>query len=568
MRPYLKQFILGPMFKVIEAIFELIVPLVMAAIIDRGVANGDRAYIFRMGGVLLALAAVGLCSTLVCQILASQASQGIGTDLRNALFDRVTILSHAELDRFGAASMTQRITSDVNQIQLAVAMIIRLLIRAPFLAVGAAFMAFSIDVKLSLVLFAMIPLIALVLWFVMNKCVPYFRQNQRRLDGISRLVREGLGGARVIRAFSRQDAELERFEAAGSEYAETAVKAGRLSALLNPLTSLIMNSGVVLLIWCGALRVDTGYLTQGELVAFVNYITQISLALVVVANVVGIFTRASASVTRVGELLSAEPSVSDTPSAAPLDFGETNVPAVELDDVSFGYTAGKPVLRHVTLSFARGSRIGVIGGTGSGKSTLAALIMRFYDADSGLVSVLGRDVRTLSLDSLRQTVSIVPQKPALVSGTVAENLRWGKSDATDDELAAALRVAQAEDFVGRMGGLGAKLEQNGQNLSGGQKQRLSVARALARRPDILILDDSSSALDAGTDYRMRRAIQTELPGTTVIMISQRAGSLLHADQIVALDGGEVAGVGAHAELYASCPVYREICESQGIGAEK
>ncbi|NLE13743.1 MAG: ABC transporter ATP-binding protein [Clostridiales bacterium] len=562
-RPYLRYFIIGPMFKVIEAIFELIVPLVMADIINQGIYASDRGFILRRGGVLLLLAAVGLSCTLVCQIVASKTSQGMGTDLRRALMKKVTELSHAELDLFGTPSLTQRITTDVNQIQLAVAMVIRLLIRAPFLAVGAAVMACTIDAGLSLVLFALIPLLALVLWFVMSRTIPIHRTNQKRLDGISRLVRENLSGARVIRAFSRQKSEEKRFDNAADEYAVTAARAGILSALLNPITTLIMNTGVLLLIALGALRVDSGHLTQGELVAFVNYISQISIAVVVVASVVGIFTRASASLTRVFELLNTEISVTEAAGALPVQSA-SDAPAVELRNVSFGYTPERNVLTDISFTLPRGATVGIIGGTGSGKSTLAALIMRFYDPAGGQIFVNGCDIKQVTLSSLRHTIAIVPQRPALVSGTIASNLRWAKSDASEDKLREALSIAQADDFVERRGGLESSVEQNGGNLSGGQKQRLSVARALLSRPEILILDDSSSALDAGTDYRMREAIRRELPDTTLLMITQRAGSILNADMIIVLDGGRIAGIGSHSELLCSCTVYREICRSQNI----
>ncbi len=567
LKDYRKQVIIGPIFKWMEAVLELIVPLVMAKIIDVGVKNADKGYVFRMGGLLLLIAAVSLGCALVCQYSASIASQGVGTNLRREMFDRINRFSHAELDRFGTHSLITRLTNDVNQLQVAVAMLIRLVVRAPFLAIGAVVMAFTIDVKLSLIFLVVFPLIVGVLYFVMNRSIPFFRVMQKKLDKISLITRENLEGARVIRAFSKQDAELSRFTSASDDLANTSVRVGRLSALLNPLTYVIMNLGIVAILWFGGFRVDSGRLTQGEIIAFVNYMTQILQALIVVANLVVIFTKASASASRINEVLETEPSVSDAVSGevAPL----ADEVALEFDRVAFAYAgAEEPSLSGITVKLRPGETLGVIGGTGSGKSTFVSLIPRFYDATSGEVKVFGRDVKEYPLAELRRLVGTVPQKAAVVSGTIRENLRWAKPDATDEELWAALKTAQAESFVEALPQkLETRVEQGGKNFSGGQKQRLTIARALVGKPSILILDDSASALDFATDAALRKALRTETKGMTVIMVSQRASTIRYADQILVLDDGGMAGLGTHEELFENCPVYREICLSQ-LSAEE
>lgn len=567
LKDYRKQVIIGPIFKWMEAVLELIVPLVMAKIIDVGVKNADKGYVFRMGGLLLLIAAVSLGCALVCQYSASIASQGVGTNLRREMFDRINRFSHAELDRFGTHSLITRLTNDVNQLQVAVAMLIRLVVRAPFLAIGAVVMAFTIDVKLSLIFLVVFPLIVGVLYFVMNRSIPFFRVMQKKLDKISLITRENLEGARVIRAFSKQDAELSRFTSASDDLANTSVRVGRLSALLNPLTYVIMNLGIVAILWFGGFRVDSGRLTQGEIIAFVNYMTQILQALIVVANLVVIFTKASASASRINEVLETEPSVSDAVSGevAPL----ADEAALEFDRVAFAYAgAEEPSLSGITVKLRPGETLGVIGGTGSGKSTFVSLIPRFYDATSGEVKVFGRDVKEYPLAELRRLVGTVPQKAAVVTGTIRENLRWAKPDATDEELWAALKTAQAESFVEALPQkLETRVEQGGKNFSGGQKQRLTIARALVGKPSILILDDSASALDFATDAALRKALRTETKGMTVIMVSQRASTIRYADQILVLDDGGMAGLGTHEELFENCPVYREICLSQ-LSAEE
>ena len=566
LKDYKKQVIVGPIFKWMEAVLELIVPLVMAKIIDVGVKNADKGYVFRMGGLLL-IAAVSLGCALVCQYSASIASQGVGTNLRREMYARINQFSHAELDRFGTHSLVTRLTNDVNQLQVAVAMLIRLVVRAPFLAIGAVVMAFTIDVKLSLIFLVVFPLIVGVLYFVMSRSVPFFRVMQKKLDKISLITRENLEGARVIRAFSKQDAELSRFTSASDDLANTSVRVGRLSALLNPLTYVIMNLGIVAILWFGGFRVDSGRLTQGEIIAFVNYMTQILQALIVVANLVVTFTKASASATRVNEVLETEPSVKDEAAGeiAPV----SGAPALEFDQAVFAYAgAEEPSLTGITVALNPGETLGVIGGTGSGKSTFVSLIPRFYDVTSGSVRVFGRDVREYPLSQLRRLVGMVPQKAAVVSGTIGENLRWADPSATDEDLWAALETAQARPFVEALPQkLDTRVEQGGKNFSGGQKQRLTIARALAGKPSILILDDSASALDFATDAALRKALREDTKGMTVVMVSQRASTIRYADRILVLDDGGMAGLGTHEELFENCPVYREICLSQ-LSAEE
>ena len=569
LRPYRLQCILGPAAKLVEAVFELIVPLVMAEIIDVGIAAGDKGYVARMSLVLVLLGFTGLCCALFCQYSAARASQGFGTTLRRELYRHINTLSHAEIDRIGSSSMVNRIVSDVNQLQTAVAMLIRLVIRAPFLVIGSTILAVGIDLKLSLIFLTAAPLIAFILYFIMSRCVPYYRTIQKKLDRIGLVTSENLQGVRVIRAFSRQEAERRRFDAANEEYREVSMRVGRVNALLNPLTFVVVNLAIVAIIWAGGWRVQSGALTQGQIVALVNYMNQILLALVVVANLVVIFTRAAASAARVNEVLDMAPSVTDRAAAAPAAGGGPGTPRVEFDGVAFGYSGGgEDALDGVSFAAAPGETVGVIGGTGSGKSTLVSLIPRFYDVKNGSVRVDGADVRDWPLAALRARVGVVPQQAVLFSGTLRDNLKWGAPQADDSALWAALETAQAADFVKKLPeGLDAPILQGGQNLSGGQRQRLTIARALAGRPDILILDDSASALDFATDAALRRALRRDLRGTTVFLVSQRVNTVRGADKIVVLDDGAVAGIGAHEELFRSCEAYREICLSQLTGEE-
>ena len=556
-----KELIVGPAAKLTEAIFELIVPLIMADIIDVGINGGaGKPYIYRMGGIMILMGALGLCCALVCQYLASRDSQGVGTVVRNDLFRHIGSLSHAELDRFGTPSLITRVTNDVNQVQSAVAMLIRLVVRAPFLVIGAAVMAMTIDLKLSLVFLAVMPLVAAVLYFIMFRSVPLYRVIQKKLDKISLITRESLSGARVIRAFSGEAAEEKRFRDANDDFADTSMRVGRLSALLNPLTYAIMNLAIAAIVWFGGFRVDSGALTQGQVIAFVNYMTQISLALVVVANLVVLFTKAAASSARINEVFETEPSIKDGAGAAVSE----KAPVIEFKDVSFSYSeGGDNALENITFSVRKGETVGIIGGTGSGKSTLVSLIPRFYDAEKGSVLINGADVKSYGLTELWQKIGFVPQKAMLFSGTIAENLRWGNENASDEQLQKAAETAQAKEFIDKMpDGFNTHINQGGRNLSGGQKQRLTIARALTGNPEILILDDSASALDFATDAALRKAIAKDTQNMTVLIVSQRATSIRHADKIIVLDDGEAAGIGTHSELLESCSVYREIVMSQ------
>lgn len=567
---FLKQFkrevLIGPVFKLTEAVFELIVPLVMAQIIDVGIANGDRGYVLRMGGVMVLLGLVGLGCALICQYCAARASQGFGTVLRSEMFRHINTLSHGEIDQIGTPSLITRITNDVNQLQLAVAMLIRLVVRAPFLVIGATVMALLLDWKLACIFFVAAPLMALVLYLVMSRSIPFYRIIQKKLDRISLITRENLSGVRVIRAFSRQEKEKERFAQASEDQMTTSITVGRISALLNPLTSAIINLAIAAVIWFGGFRVDAGGMTQGEVIAFVNYLNQILLAMIVVANLVVIFTKAAASATRVDEVLELHPSIVNRVSRPAQEVEGS--PEIAFDAVSFAYPdAGAYSLSDISFTVARGQTLGIIGGTGCGKSTLVNLIPRFYEVSQGSIKVDGVDVRDYPMEQLRGKVGIVPQRAVLFSGTLRQNMQWRKQDATDEEIWQALETAQAASFVRKMpDGLDSVILQGGKNLSGGQKQRLTIARALVGEPEILILDDSASALDFATDAALRRAIakfSAERGNRmTTIIVSQRANTVRYADQIVVLDDGKAAGIGTHEQLLESCQTYREIYWSQ------
>lgn len=567
---FLKQFkrevLIGPVFKLTEAVFELIVPLVMAQIIDVGIANGDRGYVLRMGGVMVLLGLVGLGCALICQYCAARASQGFGTVLRSEMFRHINTLSHGEIDQIGTPSLITRITNDVNQLQLAVAMLIRLVVRAPFLVIGATVMALLLDWKLACIFFVAAPLMALVLYLVMSRSIPFYCIIQKKLDRISLITRENLSGVRVIRAFSRQEKEKERFAQASEDQMSTSIAVGRISALLNPLTSSIINLAIAAVIWFGGFRVDAGGMTQGEVIAFVNYLNQILLAMIVVANLVVIFTKAAASATRVDEVLELHPSIVNRVSRPAQEIEGS--PEIAFDAVSFAYPdAGAYSLSDISFTVARGQTLGIIGGTGCGKSTLVNLIPRFYEVSQGSIKVDGVDVRDYPMEQLRGKVGIVPQRAVLFSGTLRQNMQWRKQDATDEEIWQALETAQAASFVRKMpDGLDSVILQGGKNLSGGQKQRLTIARALVGEPEILILDDSASALDFATDAALRRAIakfSAERGNRmTTIIVSQRANTVRYADQIVVLDDGKAAGIGTHEQLLESCQIYREIYWSQ------
>lgn len=573
-----RYMVIGPACKLIEVIFDLLTPLVIAQMIDKGIGAHDVNAVVRYGMVLAAMAVIGISFTLVCQKMAALTSQGMGTDIRGALYQHINKLSYAELDRFGTPSLITRITNDVNQVQLAVALGVRMLIRWPFLAVGSMVAALAIDLKLGVIFLICTPAIGLVFWFVMARCIPYYKQLQAKLDRIALICREGLSGARVVRAFVREDHERERFAQAADDQANTAIAVGKLSSILNPVTFLVMNLGVCAILWVGGIQVNVGDLTQGQVMAFVNYMTQTLTSIVYVANLVVVFTKASASASRINEVLNCVPSITDEgnePVALPEPSAMGNavpVPALSLSHASFSFGAGAAnAVNDVTLELPLGKTLGIIGGTGSGKSTLVSLIPRLYDAGAGSVSVMGADVRTWPLDQLRHVVATVPQRASLVSGTIRSNLTWRDESATDEELWAALDMAQASEFVrNKPQALDAPVEAGGKNFSGGQRQRLTIARALVGSPQVLIMDDSASALDFKTDAALRHAIRERsvrgaaeggLPLTTVI-VSQRVSTVRDADMICVLDHGSVAGLGTHDELYATCQLYREICQSQ------
>lgn len=570
-----RYMVIGPACKLIEVIFDLLTPLVIAQMIDKGIGARDVNAVVHYGMVLAAMAVIGISFTLVCQKMAALTSQGMGTDIRGALYEHINKLSYAELDRFGTPSLITRITNDVNQVQLAVALGVRMLIRWPFLAVGSMVAALAIDLKLGMIFLICTPAIGLVFWFVMARCIPYYKQLQAKLDRIALICREGLSGARVVRAFVREDHECERFAQAADDQANTAIAVGKLSSILNPVTFLVMNLGVCAILWVGGIQVNVGELTQGQVMAFVNYMTQTLTSIVYVANLVVVFTKASASASRINEVLNCEPSITDEGNQSVALSKPGNVapvPALSLSHASFSFGAGAAnAVNDVTLELPLGKTLGIIGGTGSGKSTLVSLIPRLYDAGTGSVSVMGADVRTWPLDQLRRVVATVPQRASLVSGTIRSNLTWRDEAATDEDLWAALDMAQASEFVrNKPQGLDAPVEAGGKNFSGGQRQRLTIARALVGSPQVLIMDDSASALDFKTDAALRRAIRERsmrgaaeggLPLTTVI-VSQRVSTVRDADMICVLDHGSVAGLGTHDELYASCQLYREICQSQ------
>lgn len=574
-----RYMVVGPACKLIEVIFDLLTPLVIAQMIDKGIGSRDVSAVIHYGMVLAAMAVIGISFTLVCQKMAALTSQGMGTDIRGALYKHINKLSYAELDRFGTPSLITRITNDVNQVQLAVALGVRMLIRWPFLAVGSMCAALAIDLKLGMIFLICTPAIGLVFWFVMARCIPYYKQLQAKLDRIALICREGLSGARVVRAFVREDHERERFAQAADDQANTAIAVGKLSSILNPVTFLVMNLGVCAILWVGGIQVNVGELTQGQVMAFVNYMTQTLTSIVYVANLVVVFTKASASASRINEVFNCEPSITDEgnqpvalPEPSELAGGAAPVSALSFDHASFSFGAGAAnAVSDVTLELPLGKTLGIIGGTGSGKSTLVSLIPRLYDASAGSVSVMGADVRTWPLDQLRRVVATVPQRASLVSGTIRSNLTWRNEAATDEELWAALDMAQASEFVrNKPQGLDAPVEAGGKNFSGGQRQRLTIARALVGSPQVLIMDDSASALDFKTDAALRHAIRERsmrgaaeggLPLTAVI-VSQRVSTVRDADMTCVLNHGSVAGLGTHDELYAACQLYREICQSQ------
>ncbi|TKH45394.1 ATP-binding protein [Paenibacillus terrae] len=569
LKPYKKESILGPLFKLIEAILELLLPTMVALMINHGVGKGDTHYVWQMGLLMLLMTVLGFGSSMVCQFYAAGASQGFGTTLRNTMFKHISSFSYADLDKFGTPSLINRITNDVNQLQTAVAMLIRLVIRAPFICIGAIIMSMILDFRLALVLLAATPILALILYLVITKASPLYRQYQKKLDNIALVLSENLTGVRVIRAFAKRGAERVKFNSASDDLTQTAIRVGRISALLSPATLLVVNGAIIAILWVGGIHIQYGSLTQGEIIAFINYITQILLALIVVTNLIILFTKAATSAARIQEVLDTQASISDVAisEGQPVKdhtSSQKNVPVIAFDHVSFGYNqTGQLALSDVTVDIYPGETVGIIGGTGSGKSTFVNLIPRFYDAVEGRVQIEGIDVRQYKLEPLRQKIGIVPQKALLFTGTIADNIRWGHEHATDKEIARAAAIAQADEFIANLPEkYDAPIARGGLNLSGGQKQRLTIARAIVGNPQILILDDSSSALDFATDAALRKSLRENSSSMTVLLVSQRVSSVQHADKIIVFDEGRVVAVGTHEQLMSSSDVYQEINRSQ------
>lgn len=555
LKPYRKEAVIGFFFKLIEAFFELIVPIVVADIIDYGILHQDQQYILQRGLLLLALALLGYACALVCQYFASKTSQGFGTYLRNDMFKAIHAYDYENIDEIGIPSLMTRITNDTNQLQLAVAMTIRLASRSPFLILGSLVMAFRISVPIALIFICAAPILALSIYGVMSKSLPLYLKIQKQLDHVSLICRENLAGIRVIRAFSKQKQEKERFQQATQKQKNMQIQVGKLSALLNPSTSVIVNCAILVILYAGGLQVNAGYLTQGEVIALINYMNQILLSMFAFANVIVIYNKATACYKRVQEVLAIQPAIQDGKCLIDNQEG----PMVTFDHVSFSYQ-GSHALHDLSFSIHQGETIGIIGGTGSGKSTLIHLISRFYEATQGQIYIKNRPIQDYSLFSLRQMIGLVPQQATLFTGTIKENICLAKENASDDEVKQALHLAQASFVDEWKDGIYSHITQGGHNLSGGQKQRLTIARALVRNPELLILDDSASALDFATDAALRKAIAT-LPQTTII-VSQRVSAIMHADKILVLSHGELVGMGKHDELMKTCEIYQQIVTSQ------
>ena len=570
LKDYKKESILAPLFKMLEASFELFVPLVMAAIIDVGIANQDKPYIVKMCFVLIALGIIGLVCSITAQYFAAKAATGVGTGIRHGLFEHIQKFTFTEMDQLGTSTLITRMTSDINQIQSGVNLVLRLFLRSPFIVFGAMIMAFTVDVKAALVFVVTIPLLSLIVFGIMLVTMPMYKKVQADLDQVLLATRENLTGARVIRAFNKEEDETKRFENANQILTDAQKYVGRISGMMNPLTYIIVNGAIIALIYVGAVRVDIGDLTQGQVVALINYMSQILVELVKLANLIISVTKAAACLNRVESVLAVKPDMNEgdvrwksNSSEADRDL-KNKIPVVEFSHVSLTYKGTSDTsLSDINFCAEKGQTIGIIGGTGSGKSSLVNLIPRFYDATDGTVKINGRDIKEYQTENLREHIGVVLQKAVLFKGSIADNLRWGKEDATEQEMYEALDISQAREFVDtKQGGLEFQIEQGGRNLSGGQKQRMTIARALVRKPEILILDDSASALDFATDAALRKSIKEMKNQPTVFIVSQRAASIQDADQIIVLDDGAMAGIGTHEELLKDCPVYQEIYYSQ------
>ena len=567
-KSYIKEIIFGPTFKLIETITELIIPILIASMIDVGVANNDTKYILTYGAIVIGLNVVGIVVSIISQKLAARASVGIGSIMRSDLYKKINTFSHVELDKYSTATINNRITHDVTRIQQAISMVIRMVMRTPFLLIGSMIMAMTIDLKLSLIFLVAAPLILAVVIIILKSTVPLYDNTQKNLDNVSNITRENLQGARVIRSFNKQDYEETRFEKATEKLSRSSIKVSAVSSLLNPLTSTIINFSIVAILWFGGIQVNVGALTQGQIIAFINYLTQISAALISLANIIVALIKAINCGKRVNEVFNTTPSISSPEHATAVITEHNEIEdseyEVEFKNVSFAYpNMSKNAINNLNLKVKKGQTIGIIGGTGSGKSTVVNLLPRFYDTTKGTVKIKGKDVKEYNLSTLRGLMGIVPQKSVLFSGTLRENMQWRKPDATDEEIYRAIKTAQAEEFVKELDGkLDYKVQAGGKNFSGGQRQRLTIARAFVGNPEILILDDSASALDFQTDANLRHAIKTDAKNATVFLVSQRVNTIRNSDQIIVLDKGNVVGIGKHKELMESCEVYKEIYESQ------
>lgn len=560
LRNYKKESVIGPLFKMTEAVFELLVPIVMAKIVDVGIKNRDMHYVMMMCIVMVLLGLLGLACSLTAQFFAAKAAVGFGTELRGDMYAHINSLSYREIDEIGTSTLVTRITSDINQAQTGVNMALRLFLRSPFIVVGAVIMSFTISIKLSLIFVIMVPVLSVIIFGIMGKCIPLYKKVQKKLDRVLLSTRENLTGARVVRSFSRQPEELSDFEEQTDDLTGIQIYVGKIAALMNPMTYVVVNAAIAVVLWYGGKEVYIGGITQGELMALINYMTQILVALVAFAGLISNVTKAFASAGRINEIFAVNSSMEEGAER----LSERKEVAVDFHNVTFHYgEAEESALNDITFTARTGETIGIIGGTGSGKSSLVNLIPRFYDVTEGSVSLFQKDVRTLRKEEINRLVGVVPQKAILFSGTIRDNMKWGKKDATDEEIWKALEIAQAKEFVEQKeDGLDSYVTQNGENLSGGQRQRLTIARALVKKPAILILDDSASALDFATDAALRKAISENTENTTVFIVSQRATTIKNADKIIVLDDGEVAGIGTHKELLRSCEIYREICLSQ------